>query len=195
MRAGPKGDRVVSAGRGVVRRTNSADARQCMIPHPAAAYRAGPPLLCAAIPKKGLPDRRRRRFSLCIETNVPRPCTAPLQPGWWLEESGHEKPEVADVRGADGGDGPGAVPHPRHPHRPHQDDLGLSGPALCALVCGPVMDWCSALWRISWALSSSPPGISSWLHPVYHGRGCWSMPCAFTGRGSRCCASCWPTWW
>ena len=23
----------------------------------------------------------------------------------------------------------------------------------------------------------------------------WSMPCAFTGRGSRCCASCWPTWW
>ena len=33
------------------------------------------------------------------------------------------------------------------------------------------MDWCSALWRISWALSSSPPGISSWLHPVYHGRG------------------------
>lgn len=25
---------------------------------------------------------------------------------------------------------------------------------------------------------------------VYHGRGCWSVPCAFTGRGSRCCASC-----
>ena len=46
------------------------------------------------------------------------------------------------------------------------------------------------MWRISWALSSSPPGISSLATPCLPWQGCWSMPCAFTGRGSRCCASC-----
>lgn len=64
----------------------------------------------------------------------------PLQPGWWLEGNQAMKSlKLLMFAGTDGGDGPGAVPHPRHPHRPHQDDLGLSGPALCALVCGPVM--------------------------------------------------------
>ena len=72
---------------------------------------------------------------------------------------------------------------------------GFLARALCALVCGPVMGLVFGFVEDILGLSSSPPGISSLATPCLPWQGCWSMPCAFTGRGSRCCASCWPTWW
>ena len=88
MRAGPKGDRACRRGGGVVRRTNSADARQCMIPHPAAAYRGGTSAFSVRQSRKGCRIAEGGVFFMYRDQCSKTLYRTPLQPGWWLRGIG-----------------------------------------------------------------------------------------------------------
>ena len=140
MRAGPKGDRVVPAGRGVVRRTNSADARQCMIPHPAAAYRGGTSASSVRQSRKGCRIAEGGVFFMYRDQCSKTLYRTPLQPGWWLEGNQAMKSlkllmfaalMVAMARALS------LIPGIPIAHT--KMTWGFLARALCALVCGPVM--------------------------------------------------------
>ena len=120
----------------------------------------------------------------------------PLQPGWWLEGNQAMKSlkllmfaalMVAMARALS------LIPGIPIAHT--KMTWGFLARALCALVCGPVMGLVFGFVEDILGFILQPTGDFFPGYPCLPWQGCWSMPCAFTGRGSRCCASCWPTWW